>query len=326
MTQPRVDSLALTEQRRTLPLLYGDIRSHHTLFNDERYQRCRLNADDTFFRYDHFTGTRLVGTVAGVASNGVLECGHGAPFGGIDFVRKREQLDVVIDLLKGLWKDLSAKGIKELKIRARPNYFGENESAVAFGLLNIGAHIESCELSLGIRVDQFDQVEQYFSSLSDSARNMIRQALKVEMAFEPAVTVSEWQSCFDLLVEVRRRRGAAFKLSFEYLMKLRELFGHRLVMHRLLHGANLASTALVYRVAPQWDYVVSWGDEIQYRRYRVMNLMAYHIVQLAILERVTVIDMGISSVDGVPDNNLIQFKRSIGGTAALRTNFCLTIR
>ena len=56
-----------------------------------------------------------------------------------------------------------------------------------------------------------------------------------------------------------------------------------------------------------------------------MNVMAYHLVSAAIAQRVSVIDIGISSVDGVPDDGLIQFKRNIGGVTGLRLNLRLPL-
>jgi len=38
-----------------------------------------------------------------------------------------------------------------------------------------------------------------------------------------------------------------------------------------------------------------------------------------------VLDIGISSVNGVPDDGLIHFKRSIDGVTGLRTNFRLPL-
>ena len=96
-------------------------------------------------------------------------------------------------------------------------------------------------------------------------------------------------------------------------------------MHRLLQGGDLAAAALVYRVAPDWDYVVAWGDDIAHRRMRVMNVIAYHLVAAAIPRGIRVIDLGISSVDGVPDGGLIQFKRNLGASVGLRINFRLPV-
>jgi hypothetical protein len=96
-------------------------------------------------------------------------------------------------------------------------------------------------------------------------------------------------------------------------------------MHRLLQGGELAGAALVYRVSRDWDYVAAWGDELRHRQKRVMNVMAYQLVSAAIVEHVTVIDIGTSSVRGVPDDGLVQFKRNIGGATGLRLNFRLSL-
>ena len=73
-------------------------------------------------------------------------------------------------------------------------------------------------------------------------------------------------------------------------------------MHRLLCGGELAGAALVYRIAPHWDYVAAWGDELRHRGKRVMNLMVYHLVCSAIAQQVKVLDLGISSVTGSADD------------------------
>jgi hypothetical protein len=49
-----------------------------------------------------------------------------------------------------------------------------------------------------------------------------------------------------------------------------------------------------------------------------MNVLAHALVERAIGEGVRSLDIGTSSVPGVPDQGLIQFKRSIGARESLR--------
>jgi hypothetical protein len=49
-----------------------------------------------------------------------------------------------------------------------------------------------------------------------------------------------------------------------------------------------------------------------------MNFMAHQIVAEALEDGAHVVDLGISSVDGVVNDGLVQFKRSIGASTALR--------
>ena len=54
--------------------------------------------------------------------------------------------------------------------------------------------------------------------------------------------------------------------------------------------------------------------------------MAYELVRKAVADSVAIVDLGISSVGGIPDDGLIQFKRNIGGVTGLRINFRLALR
>jgi hypothetical protein len=303
----------------------GDTQSHIILFNDERYQRCNLRPGQRLFRYDHVAGGRLVGTLSGVIEDGLLDCGHSAPFGGVDFCRPRAAVSEIVGLLEAARRRARDDGVREMRVRARPGYFGANETAVVFALLNLGALVETCELSLGLETCRFATAEQYLAALGDSARNMVRQGIRAETAFGPAQSPREWAECYDLLAATKCRKGVSFKLAPDYLARLRETFPKRIAMYRLVKDRVLAAAALVYRVGRNWDYVAAWGDEPEHRRHRPMNLMSFEIFRIAITDRVQLVDLGISSVDGVPDDGLIQFKRSLGAASGLRLNLRLTL-
>src|SRR5438067_3384375 len=102
---------------------------HVILFNDERYQYCNLHPGQRSFRYDHLVGDRLVGTLSGVVADGLLDCGHSAPFGGIDLAHPHAGVPGVIDLMRNAIVHARADGISEIRVRARPGYFGPNETA-----------------------------------------------------------------------------------------------------------------------------------------------------------------------------------------------------
>ena len=139
---------------------------HTILFNDDRYQRCNMMPGQRLFRHDHINEGRLVGTLSGVVVNGLMDCGHSAPFGGVDLVKSREQLGIIVGLLRNALARARAEAVRDIRIRARPGYFGENEPAVEFALLNLGATIESCELSLGLKIWRYRTPEDYLASLS----------------------------------------------------------------------------------------------------------------------------------------------------------------
>jgi len=300
-------------------------QAHISLFNDERYQRCNLRPAQRLFRYDHVVEKSLVGTLSGVVDGELLDCGYSAPFGGIDWVRRCESGSAIVDLLRAARSRARSEGIRTIRIRARPGYLGVNELTSAFALLNLGASIESCELSLGLEPWRYATPEEYKSALQSTERRILRRGLEIGMVFDLANTAEDWAACYALLAETRRRRGVNLQISLDYILALRKIFNRRITMYRLMQGSDLAGAALVYRIGREWDYVVAWGDDPCHRRKKVMNILAYQLVSTAIAEGVAVIDLGISSVNGVPDDGLVLFKRNIGAATGLRLNFRLLL-
>lgn len=301
-------------------------RPHIFLFNDERFQRFNLQRGQRLFCFDHPIQNRLIGTFTGVIEGQKLTCGYSAPFGGIDFVRNDEAATAVTDLIEAVRAAADAEGVRNIRIKGRPCYYGANETATMFALLGNGALAEACELSLGLEVWRYGSPDDYVASLRPSIARQLRKAKAADMYFDMVETAADWADCFALLVETRRRRGAEMKITLDYVLRLRAAFGQRIAMYRLTKDHRLAAAALVYRTRSDVDHVVAWGDDILFRKDRVMNLMAYHLVCEAISGGIRIIDLGISSVNGVPDDGLIQFKRNIGASTGLRIDFSLETR
>jgi hypothetical protein len=301
------------------------LAAHIALFNDERYHRINARPGQRLFHYDYCLDGELVGTLSGVICGEVLECGHSAPYGGIDFRRPAIVVGTIVDLLQGARRSAAAEGARAILVKARPGYYGENETTTVFALLGLGATLQDCELSLGLETWQWRTVEDYEIGLKSSARRILRRALGAGLPFAAATGAGEWAGCWEVLAETRRRRGAQMRISLDYAMRVRDTFGQRIAMYRLGDAEDPAAAALVYRVMPDRDYVVAWGDAIRHRPEGVMNAMAYHLVRQAIAQDVRLIDLGISSVGGAPDDGLIQFKRNIGAVTGLRLDLQLAV-
>ena len=86
----------------------------------------------------------------------------------------------------------------------------------------------------------------------------------------------------------------------------------------LEHAGRPCAAALTYRVLPGRELVVYWGDAGHDLPRSPMNVLAHAMVARALDEGVRSLDIGPSSVAGVPDQGLNQFKRSVGARESLR--------
>jgi hypothetical protein len=140
--------------------------------------------------------------------------------------------------------------------------------------------------------------------------------LDIETGF--AEKEDEWAEGFDVVEKNRARRGVRLKYSLEYLHRLRALFPGYIRMLVLRHLSSIVAAALVYRVLPGVHYVAAWGDAGHDLAYSPMNYLAHQVVVDALKQGAHVVDLGLSSIDGVANEGLVQFKRNVGSTTGMR--------
>lgn len=91
----------------------------------------------------------------------------------------------------------------------------------------------------------------------------------------------------------------------------------------LSHEENDVAAALVYHVADGIAQVIYWGDIREYSVLRPMNMLTYRVFKHYYDEGLRILDIGISTEDGVPNFGLCDFKQGIGCTTSLK--YCFEI-
>lgn len=287
------------------------------LFATETYNRRNLGLDDTYVRIDHHDEGRLIGSFAGVLTDRTFWSGFSAPFCGPDIVRDRETPRNVQALVDHALEELRARGVERVRVKARPASYSASETYVLHALMHRGLRVVSSELSYGIDVSPFDTGAAYRASLKAPARRALRHAEREPFQYRLAATDGDFAVGYDLIAANRARRGYPLRLSLDYLLALRADFGDRIRFFTLHHDETPVAAALLYRLRPDIELVEYWGDHHDLDR-SPMNRLAEEVCSRAIDEGVRLVDLGISSVDGEPNDGLIQFKQSIGANAELR--------
>jgi hypothetical protein len=297
------------------------VDSHLCLFNTEPYHRLNLQPPQSYLRIDYQDDGRLVGSCAGVLDDGVFDCGHRAPFGGIDVSGDYQSPGKVACLVAQVVSEARARGAKKIRIRCRPHYIHPMESTIQFVLFTQGFRVEHVELSQGIELSTTPNIEEYVNQLQSRTRNKLRNAIRLGIQPVRASTDADWMEGYNVLQGNRAiRHRSRLKYSLDYLHRLRILFAEQVRLLLLRHGGRAVAAALVYRILPGVHYLAAWGDAGHALPYSPMNLMAYEVVNEALNKGARVVDLGISSADGVANEGLVQFKRHVGGSTALRLN------
>ena len=291
---------------------------HLLLFNRDAFHALNLRPGERVVRVDHADGGRLVGSLVGVRDGDVVTCGHSAPFGGPDFVREAETAANVVALLGAAVAELEEDGVRTIRVRARPAFYSGSETAVQFALLNLGFRVEACELSFHIDLEGLGGIDDYVAGLRSPARRALRHGLGEPFALRHAEDERLWAMGYALLAANRALKGRRLALDAAAVRAVRDAFPGRVRMDVLEHAGQPCAAALTYRLLPGRELVVYWGDAGHGLPRSPMNVLAHALVERALGEGVRSLDVGPSSIAGVPDQGLIQFKRSVGARESLR--------
>jgi Acetyltransferase (GNAT) domain len=291
---------------------------HLALFNADAFHALNLSPGQSVRRIDYVADARLVGSLVGVIEGDRFYAGYSAPFGGPDFVRDAETATNVAATLSHAVGVLDSEGMRTITVRARPDFYSGSESVAQFALLNLGFRVEACELNFHIDLIPLTSTDDYLASLRSPARRALGHTMSEPFALVEACDDAAWERAYRLLSANRGAKGRALALELDYLLRARDAFPGRVRMAALEHSGRPCAAALTYRVAPGRELVVYWGDADHELPRSPMNVMAYLVVERALAEGVRSLDLGISSVAGVPDQGLIQFKRSVGARESLR--------
>ena len=198
--------------------------SHLSLFNEPTFISLNLRNGQQYHCIDTKFDSGLVGSTAGVVVDDEFISGYSAPFGGPDFVRKAETIERVNAVIFDLVVAMQNQQWKSVRINAKPSSYSMSEVPLQISLLNNGFSLEAWEISHSIHIERFARIEDYDAELRPTARKKLRHLEKEPFSFAEAVDDPDWFDCYQLLSKNRAAKGRKLKLSFDYILRIRDTF------------------------------------------------------------------------------------------------------
>lgn len=240
-----------------------------------------------------------------------------APFGGFDANQpdRIEYYDEAVALLKA---QLEAAG-KSLTIVLPPTVYGSYTAKMYNALIRGGAQLLFSELNYAYELDRFKDFE---ANLERSARKNFHNACQYPFEFQQLERTPEnITRAYTVIRDNRESKGYALQMSLESVLRTAPVVGAEFFMMSL-DGADVAA-AMVYPVTEGINQVIYWGDAPGYADCRAMNYFTYKVFEHYFQQGLKVLDIGPSSVEGIPNYGLCSFKENLGCTISLRHVFQL---
>lgn len=140
---------------------------------------------------------------------------------------------------------------------------------------------------------------------------------KVRQFFESGGQISiakksEYITAYEVLRSNREHRGARMSMEVEKFVNNLILLPENYKLYVAKIGIKIAAVAYVVRITKEINYVLFWGDNIEFRSLSPVASLLDFLVPLSLRENCAILDLGISSVDGELDSGLARFKLNLG--------------
>ena len=296
---------------------YSETFSEYThIYNSMAFSQLNANKCE-HVHYLLFKDTKVrLGVTLGERSD--LICSpFSAPFGGFDFTTepKIEYLEQALSLLREYALSLS----KKIKLTIPPPIYGSSTNAKIINvLMRMGIMPQYIDLNYHYDISRFNEYEKY---LSRNARKNFHNALTHEFEFVKLDSCKEEDitRAYNVIKANRESHGYPLRMTLEDVINTSKIItADFFVVSK--NGIDIA-TAQVFHVTDNIAQLVYWGDQPGYSEMRPMNYLSYKIFEHYNNCGISILDIGPSTENGIPNYGLCEFKENLGCEISLKHTF-----
>ena len=207
------------------------------------------------------------------------------------------------------------KNYKDFFLTLPPYFYNQNLKLITNELLLRGAIIEKREVNNHI-------ICSHKNEFSKGNKKKLKKLFKEKFSFRKG-SFDELRSAYDIIKENRSLKSYKVSISFEKLEALVKKFNNKFKIWFVSNQLNKpVASAITIDMIENVRYVFYWGDKLRKDTNSPIVLMAHELIKDNIKNKIPILDLGTSSLNGEINIGLKNFKNSLG---ALDTNK-LTLR
>jgi len=233
----------------------------------------------------------------------VYVSGYRATFGGIE----GSAIIVLDNFIKTILNELRHRNAKSLLIRQAPSLYDSSfAEACQDVLLEHGFRLQSSDINQHIVVDGI-----FEDKIDIQERKKLRRLREAGLTCKlyDRVEGDEW---FDLLSRAREHKNFPLTLSKEAYYNLSKELPEIYTYAGVFLNERLVANAVFVKISENAIYYFVPASDPEYNYLSPAVLILESMYQLAMDQHCSIVDLGISSVDGILNQGLYKFKKNMG--------------
>lgn len=257
-----------------------------------------------------------LGIIFGLRDNKLVSP-FSAPFGGFESTSddiRLQHIDAALNALINWSTDNKFHGIRIVS----PSFFyNENFLNKIYNCL-YRSGFESNNIELNYHFPTHKFTEDYQTAIWYNARKNLKRAFQAALSFEKLTTENAKQA-YDIIAQNREARGFPLRMTWEQVQETMQVIAADFFVVK--KDQTSIGAAVVFHVTDHMVQVIYWGDLPQYSEYKTMNFLSFNVFQYYKQQGISIIDIGPSTEDSIPNHGLCEFKESIGCDISIKTEF-----
>ena len=281
-----------------------------SVYNTAKYNRINEDKTERVWYLLIYKGNSLRFSAVFGEDKGIVRNPFSAPFGYPEVIRKDagvEDFYCAFDAMESFFID---QGVKGVDLYPAPEYFSPNIITTWQNiLLNKGYRVDYSDVNYAF-LDLNELVIDYEKKIFNNARKNLNVSKQNGCEFIICDSAEQYHVAYEIIKENRKIRKHPLHMKEEDLNKTIPIVGGEWFLVRS-EGEYIASS-LVYPVTKDIAQVIYWGDLPDYAYKRPTNFLSYELIKYFANKGYKHLDVGISTVEGIANYGLCDFKESIG--------------
>ena len=255
-----------------------------------------------------------LGLIVGERENG-LYAPFSATYGGFSF-NSNVALQHYDEACAAL-KEYASKISKPLYITLAPPIYNVTDNTKTFkALMRAGATIESIEYNQHFELFRF---ADYENILDSKIRNKLHNALNAGLTFThlDSKNAEDVARAYEVIRINHAERGNPLRMSLQNVLDTIKIIPADFFAVTDAEGHDVAA-AQIFHTTKDIYQIVYWGDIPEYSHLKSMNFLSYKVFEYYYQQGIKILDIGISTENGIPNYGLCEFKENIGCSATVK--------
>ena len=291
--------------------------------NSHAYNRVQFNllnkskVDDVVFLVFSQKGKSLFGLIGGIRGAEFFSP-FSAPFGGFSFKSESRNLEFLVESVGCLETFVKSRKLDSIYITLPPQFYLESSVAKQVTSFHLNEYtVKEVDLNHHFNLIDFDG--GYKDRIWKNAKKNLKKSLSSNLVFSREDPSVELEKAYELIKQNRESKGYPLRMTFDALLKTTEIICGDVFLVK--DGNDYIAAAITYHVTDRIVQVIYWGDLPGYENVRPMNYLSYHVFEYYKNMGKSILDIGPSSENSVPNYGLCDFKESLGCDVSTKISF-----